>query len=639
MEQNETAKADHSPHIQITMKVDDTTAIGFPVMSKRPFKSMPLAKFYVIPCMVDVENKKYYVLMPKNKWKKGGNRLATTLHRILRAIKNDPEHVHFKAQKLVLIFDNYSENQNNTMLKFWCHIVANDWFRIVEILFLIVGHSHNGGDGPHAQLNNLLLNMICPTLVELIKNSHSIWRSERTKPEFVVLDTVYDWDALYLKCSANKNLSGFTNTSTDSSSVRGWKIQKQDGVVRVWWKQDPSDESEPWRGVDGTATSEGYVVLRQIPLSVPEVIQPAKEVTTPAYYKEFFGKKMQAMMYNESLPGSIQWLQEAAKDGVIPIVRWLDNAEDPAKIGRLALMISDDNRAECRMMTDLDPETFWTTKPQPEPLPLDGHCQDALNTMHGVPCVRYQGTRPEEAAGFSQSSIGQLTAGNRERNSNSSANGTRNYSPVVDHVCINKCLKGSFAVLRLLYEAPTNTRKQKKKSSSSTSSRRPSKNRRALENDEDDSEECRSGEEQDQTQNQNYFPGIALVKITITGKPEDTHVTGTPYQYFKTHLPWTRKSLSGPWMKPKRSVQAQEYPIGDVLAYSVNLGHRNAIPKPIVNWMRSTWGVDQIFGEPPTDFAELMEDTEDDDHASGVDEEDDNEPFETGSDEDAPCDN
>jgi len=199
------AAADHSPSEVITITCYDISPVEFPTFTKRPFKSQTQARYRMIPMLVNAVTEKYYVLMPKDKWKKGANRLITTLHRILRAIKNNPQHKHFSAKRLNLYFDNASENQNNTMLKFYSDLVARGWFDDVFVFFGAVGHTHGGADRPHHVLNSVsgVLNMSNPTLVQLVNNFDVVWKTKRTRPEPLVLDCIYNWKGYYSSCAAN----------------------------------------------------------------------------------------------------------------------------------------------------------------------------------------------------------------------------------------------------------------------------------------------------------------------------------------------------------------------------------------------------------------------------------------------------
>ena len=597
MEAEETSKADHSPHLQVTIKVDDTTAIGFPVLTKRPFKSMPTGKFYVIPMLCDFEAKKYYILMPKNKWKKGANRLATTLHRLLRAIKNNPDHPHFRARRLVMLCDNYSENQNNTMIKFWCDVVAHDWFDIICIHFGLVGHSHNGADAPHAVLNNMVLNLVSPTLVQLVPNSKTVWKTPRTTPEFVVLDAVNDWETHY-KNRANINLgvtlSGFTNTPGDPATVRGWKIEKENGVVSVRWKQDPTDPNEPWRGTDSTGESPGYVVLKQVPQGVPAVIEPAKDITTPEYYKEFGGVRMSMVLgQHYRYPGAVEWLLDAAKDGVFPIAKWLDDEEKPSTVGRLAQMVCDNDTTEVRMMTALDPTMFWPSAEQGAALPLRRHCQTALDSLHGVPNVRVAGTKPNQAPGYNQSTIGQQASllGEHNPGKTKASHQKSGTGSVEDYTISELCVKDSFAIVHQVYTDDT-------KSSGDTNKRKtPDKEK----------------------------SGIVLVKITKS--LADQQFDAVPYNYYKnSSLPWQSSILLCQWGAPNRKTKPQAYDHGDVLAYFKTPNQGNKIPSKYSQWILDTYNAKDIFDEVQND----------DDSSSGN--ESPQQDYSSQSDAEAPCD-
>ena len=138
----------HTTHFSIVISHDDIEVIGFPRMTARTIKGMTKTKFNLVPWLMinhgtsDLD----YVYLPKNRWKKGANRMITQLMAAVRRIKSDYSKPGHRARRLVFIADNCSENKNNTLLA-WCHsLVENGWFDSIELLFGTVGHTHNGVD-------------------------------------------------------------------------------------------------------------------------------------------------------------------------------------------------------------------------------------------------------------------------------------------------------------------------------------------------------------------------------------------------------------------------------------------------------------------------------------------------------------
>jgi len=87
-------------------------------------------------CVERATGKKVYVYSMKGLYSKGANRLMTTLHAMIMAIKNDTTHPSQKARTLVLIADNFMENKNNTVFAGLQHFVVLGWFDEVQMLLV-----------------------------------------------------------------------------------------------------------------------------------------------------------------------------------------------------------------------------------------------------------------------------------------------------------------------------------------------------------------------------------------------------------------------------------------------------------------------------------------------------------------------
>ena len=109
--------AKHNPHNDNVFWFDDTEAMGWPKWTKRPMKNLPTARFNMTPFLIAdlARGKDYYIYTAKGRFKKGANRLCTSLLATIRATKAEDHPARF-ARRLTLIADNYSENKNNTLL-------------------------------------------------------------------------------------------------------------------------------------------------------------------------------------------------------------------------------------------------------------------------------------------------------------------------------------------------------------------------------------------------------------------------------------------------------------------------------------------------------------------------------------------
>ncbi len=87
-------------------------------------KNLPTARFHTIPFLIAdlARGKDYYVYTAKGRFKKGANRLCTTLMTAIRAVKSGNDEASH-ARTLTLIADNFSENKNNTLFAFCTDLV------------------------------------------------------------------------------------------------------------------------------------------------------------------------------------------------------------------------------------------------------------------------------------------------------------------------------------------------------------------------------------------------------------------------------------------------------------------------------------------------------------------------------------
>ena len=243
-----TADARHSPHEHIVLFFDDTGSVDLPHCTNRGLKDIPTARLPVVPWLVQdyANGRDHYFYMLKNAYKKGGNRICTQLYHMLRAIKLAGNRAS-RAMKLTLVADNYNENKNNTLFAFLSHLVSNGWFDDIYLVFGEVGHTHNGDDAQHHIHNVIIGQYFNPTLVHWIDRYSTAWRSELTRPEPVLLHTMYDFDKYYARCI--DRLAGFTRTEKDEVYVRGFHFARgTNNVVRCKISVDPAHERQTVSG-------------------------------------------------------------------------------------------------------------------------------------------------------------------------------------------------------------------------------------------------------------------------------------------------------------------------------------------------------------------------------------------------------
>jgi hypothetical protein len=170
LEQYFTGLAVSAPQDLAMLSMDDTTRVGLPVFTARDYKGLGASRQYWVPFLIYDHglNRKDYMYTYQGRFKKGSNKYCTQLYHAVRRIKADPLHPSHRARRIVIVGDNYSENKNQTVLKFWGDMVVCGWFDEVLILYGPVGHTHFWIDQDHGVHNNELCNNTAGDLGHLI---------------------------------------------------------------------------------------------------------------------------------------------------------------------------------------------------------------------------------------------------------------------------------------------------------------------------------------------------------------------------------------------------------------------------------------------------------------------------------------
>jgi hypothetical protein len=386
--------ARHDPRSYNAYWFDDTEACGLPKWTKRPMKNLPIARFSVIPfLMADLaRGKDYYIYTAKGRFSKGANRLCTSLLTTIRATKRSPDESRY-ARTISLIADNFSENKNNTLLAFACHLVMLGFYDTVQLFYGPPGHTHNGGDQQHQIHNEVLGNFTSPTFVHLLARYPQSWRQEHTRPTPCILDVQYDFDNFYKPFM--QKIGGHTNTPTDPVGIRAFKAARgTDGVVGVMWKTKA--ELGDWKGADGYVGTPGFVVLKGRPRGIPVLIEAKRNIMEKKYYKQLIGTKMTDCLNSEGAPEARQWLAKAAKHGVIPIHARLQEKGDitPGEFGSNVVLRCGEVTAVAQLIEDYDQTAtqFWALPADIEAERAQRHVEgQALSKRHRLhPNVGYE---------------------------------------------------------------------------------------------------------------------------------------------------------------------------------------------------------------------------------------------------------
>ena len=344
--------------------------------------------------------------MSKKRYKKGANRLVTMMHLAVRRAKSDHTNGRHRARHAVFIADNCSENKNNIIYAYVCHLVALGWYDTVDLLFGPVGHTHNGVDAVHHVHNDKLGDMESACLGHYVQNYASVWHTKVSRPDASVLDHVLDWTAYYK--DYKRPLSGFTKTDADELTVRGFRAVKDaNGVVELRWKMDPALDKE-WRGADGSAVSQGFRVLKGIPVGSPEVIAPnPKILCKPAYLKTLLNPSTNRIMTTHGMSDAIQYTYDCAKTGLVPVTKRLEEKAPCGEWGYKCTIGSSLARTGTVRMIDaeaFDGDPFKL----PASMPADEQAAATSNKYHpsGDAVAHEQAPPPTPARGSARARCG-----------------------------------------------------------------------------------------------------------------------------------------------------------------------------------------------------------------------------------------
>jgi hypothetical protein len=358
-------QAIHQPFKYITILGDDTKSRGFPNLTNRSWKSLgSTPRVHFVPFLFEnyATDEQVYVYSLKGKYKKGGNRWATTMHSIVRAIK-ERDCPAATADTLVFIGDNYGENKNNANLAFCMMMVFEGWFKEVQLLYGPVGHTHNKIDATHSVHNVEVGGLTAGTLAEFIALFTSVW-SDRT-PQAMLMDVQLDYVKHFKH--AFRPLSGFTKTRMDPGTAQAFLIQrsKKTGKVELRWKPVAS-LTAPWLGVDGFPDSEGFAQLKKYtPIGSPPFVKPHKPVMDQKSIGTMLSVNMEAALEKERIPEAFAWIASVARKSEVPLVNEIQETRPVGCMGRLCEIGAGDKIVRIQVLdekgfaADLEGQSFW----------------------------------------------------------------------------------------------------------------------------------------------------------------------------------------------------------------------------------------------------------------------------------------
>ena len=162
------------------------------------------------------------------------------------------------------------------------------------------------------------------TLADHVSKFPQAWADPGNRPDAAICTVQYDF-VRYYQDRINR-IKGYTKTKFDKGIVRGWKIHRstERGTVEVFWQDDASLNS-PWRGVDGSTTGPGFLLLRNATPTAPVPVL-GKFLTQDAALlarveRDLKHPAMKKHLASEGLEDSLDWLLQCVKDGAIPILK------------------------------------------------------------------------------------------------------------------------------------------------------------------------------------------------------------------------------------------------------------------------------------------------------------------------------
>ena len=316
-----------APHNRQLFLYDDTSCLELPHFTNRSIKNLGRSRVSVIPFYIGDygSNDAAYIYTVKHRFRKGANRLCTTLFHAIRRSKfrKTDTNTHL-ARHLILQADNYCENKNSDVLLFASELVWRGWYDTIDFEFGPVGHTHNGADAVHRIHNVVCGSFVSMTLGDFIAKFEYSFKKEGSIPAACLLDVQYDWKKRYAVAGVSARLAGFTNTTSDGATVSLFRIRRRPNAtsahVEVVWKRDTMDPA--WRGADSEVGTPGFIMLRKLPKGAPCAIPISKTKMEKKYITELTGKKMRKIVRGQACDRAtadavMNWLSKAARTGQV----------------------------------------------------------------------------------------------------------------------------------------------------------------------------------------------------------------------------------------------------------------------------------------------------------------------------------
>ena len=439
-----------APHAKQLFLYDDTSCLKLPHFTNRDLKNLTQSRVNVIPFYFGDygSNDAAYIYTVKNRFKKGANRLCTTLYHAIRRSKyrkcDANSHL---ARHLVLQADNYCENKNSEVLFFASELVWRGWYDIIDVEYGPVGHTHNGSDAVHKIHNVVCGSFVSLTLGQFIDTFDYGFLADGTKPAACVLDVQYNWRKRYCRAGYSIRLAGFTNTAVDMATVSAFRIRRKPSStgshVEVMWKKDTTDQQ--WRGMDKGFNTPGFVMLRKLPSGAPKMIPPGDTIIQKKYVRELCGlgmrRAVQDQAANQAEADSIMtWVSRVVKTGLVVEEKDMEgltsrtNAVDDSEWGPLVNVGIPSTNKNCYAigphiypMDEKTKKNFWKLPDEVEQ-DMQTRALQLQNIRHvhaNLPNVRYATTdRSKKKASSSK---------NKASSSSSSAGASSSSSSSHDH--------------------------------------------------------------------------------------------------------------------------------------------------------------------------------------------------------------
>jgi hypothetical protein len=228
-------------------------------------QTLPRVKLHVYGVSNFSENEtQFYLFLPH--WETGANISISILYdHILRQFKTM---LHKRPPKLILQVDNCAkEGKNKFVFAFAAHLIYFDWFKEVEIVSLIQGHTHDLIDQEFSVWAEGERKRCCETLDDISEFISWTFKNSVKKHSFTLLRWMFDWSGF------------FTPTLTEITGIKEARcfrfLKNTSNNIVLYWKTNCLEST--WKGfkIPNDDTIYGIQICSQFLNTFPNPVPPS----------------------------------------------------------------------------------------------------------------------------------------------------------------------------------------------------------------------------------------------------------------------------------------------------------------------------------------------------------------------------